>query len=57
MNQVMYKKEFEYEGRYVLIIAVTNYIKLNTKNKNSLYPRVELRNHLDSINKLLPNSK
>jgi hypothetical protein len=38
LNEVAYKKDFEFNGRFILTILVTPFIKLNERNKGNLMP-------------------
>jgi hypothetical protein len=38
LTEVAYKKEYEFNGRFILTILVTNYIKLLDRNKGNILP-------------------
>jgi len=54
-NEVNHNKEYEYNGKYILVIAVTTYIRLATRARAAYLPKVNLNNLLGYVNKMFPN--
>jgi hypothetical protein len=41
LSEVAYKKEFEFNGRFILTILVTDFIRLTDRNKGNVMPEDE----------------
>lgn len=53
LSEVGYNKEFEYNNRYILVVAVTTYIKILSKtNQSEIYPKANLHTLFGYVQKI-----
>lgn len=60
LNEVGYNKEYEYNGRYILVVAVSTYIRImgkpNQTNQSDVITKANMHTLLDYVQKVFPNS-